>query len=92
MSDAISAIPIGTAPLLPSLVLVDYVSADGRFNGSAYADIVSDFDEANAVPEHPMEWTCQDDTEFEEPEVSLTVSQFAELRHKAQLWDRHICE
>lgn len=74
----------------PTVEVVDYVADDGSHNGSALVGIVSDCDELLDADPCSMEWTCSDD-ESEEAEVSLTVSQFAELYEDAMAWRKHTC-
>lgn len=78
--------PVGTHPM------VDYVTEDGRYNGTSYTGVVSVFDDAVQEPASPMEWTCQEDSAYEEPEVSMPASQFADLLGKARAWDEAVRE
>jgi hypothetical protein len=84
-------IPVGTHELrTPQLTMVDYVSDEGKYNGSSYTGVVSDFDDVANVPTDGMDWVCEDDSAFDVPEVSLPVDQFADLLAKANAWDKAV--
>lgn len=69
--------------------VVDMVSHEGEPNGSMLVGVVSDCDELLDADPCSMVWTVSDD-ESEEPEVSLTVAQFAELLADAKSWRAHV--
>lgn len=96
MSDAQSpsSIPLGTHALDTQSVpnMVSYIADDGSFNGVAFEGITSDYNSVadTEVGDGPdsVTWECVPDDEPEEAEVSLPVSQFAQLLRKAKAWDK----
>lgn len=81
-------IAVGTHELVvPELTMVDYVSDEGKYNGSSYTGIVSVFEDSANAPTDTMDWTCEDDSAYDVPEVSMPATQFADLLSKAKAYD-----
>lgn len=65
---------------------------DGKPNGVGLPGVGNVWtDDLLADVESDTVWEAGLDVEREEPEVSLPVSQFAELLAKAKKWDSHNC-
>jgi hypothetical protein len=73
----------------PSLADGEYVMTQyavrGVPNGVSYTGVVSEYPSDDVVSD--MVWECVPDDTPEEPEVALTVSQYAALVAKAKAYD-----
>jgi hypothetical protein len=80
-----SKIQQGTHPLE-----VDMLAIDSGLVGYRYElqDGAGSYEGSLVEPKHEVTWTCEDDGEAEEPEVAITVTDFAELMRKARAYDR----
>lgn len=76
-------------PNAVEMVFAHYVTDAGTANGFRWIGPGSDYEDSLREPEYETTWVCEADDTPEEAEVSLTVTQFAELLAKAKLWDRH---
>ena len=100
--DMVGCTCVGTCAFTPSLAvpvgthsMVDYVSTTGTYNGTAYTGVFNVYDDVSddgSSTTHEMAWTCEADDTPEEVEVSLPVTQFAELLGKANAWDKAVRE
>jgi len=82
-----SRIAFGRHPLV--LGLADVLADDGTV-GFEHERVpgAGSWEAAAVEPSGSVEWTCGDDDEAEEMEISVPVGRFAELVDKARKYDR----